>query len=167
MWCYSIMKGKMGGGYPNRLRGTNEAPLKRDVPNKKQMQRYAEITAVAYRYVELLYPQDASNAKTPLQALKFILKASGSELNSHIVDTLVTMIPVFGIGARIKIVKDPDAQMIGATGVVAEPNNVQQNRPTIVLLYDAQGNAMPHQRLSLADYTDTYVEEYLPVQGAE
>jgi len=151
-----------GGGYPRRLHGTNTPPLKRDIVDKNHINRYAEVVSVAQRYVEYLYPHDANQAKTPMETVKFLLKASGTELNSHIVDTLIPMIPLYSLGTRVLITRDPDPDMIGCSGVVSALNPDQQDRPEVILLYDKQGQRMEHFKLQLKDFPDTTIREVLP-----
>lgn len=66
-------------------------------------------------------------------AIKEIIKRSGTELNSDIVKTLCTMVPLYPVGARIRITRSPLSQVDGYVGVVAKDNPENLENPQIIL----------------------------------
>lgn len=129
-----------GNGFPRGLKGDNRPPLK-DFSRQNMIHRFAEIVAVADMYDVF------TNGRTHLgvkpssiqQAIKQLIGMSGQELNSDIVKALVSIVPVFPIGARIKIVSAPATQLIGYIGVVAKDNAEELEYPTIIL-YETKKN---------------------------
>jgi len=139
-----------GGGYPRRLVGNNKPPIRATGPAAKgTINRYAEIAAVALDYVSLIAPPPGTPAQTPISSIKFLVRLSGAKLNSTIVETLLSMIPVYNAGDRIMITSDPDGELIGYIGVVLRSNSKEQNRPTVVLIYNKAGEKIPALKLNL------------------
>jgi HD-GYP domain-containing protein (c-di-GMP phosphodiesterase class II) len=124
-----------GSGFPQGLRGDNRPPLK-DFSRQNMIHRFAEIVAVADIYdsfttgrtLEGTVPRDVRNA------IKELIKMSGSTLNSEIIKTLVSMIPLYPVGARIRIVNAPTPQLVGYYGVVAKDNTEDLESPQIILI---------------------------------
>ncbi len=120
-------------GYPRGLRGNNQVPIRRLTTEKGAIHRYAEIAAVADTYIALISPRPHNVPKSPKQAIRTLLTASGSQLNRTIVDTLITLIPVFPVGTRIEIVEDDKYQMAGYTGIVSRYRHDAPDKPTIMM----------------------------------
>lgn len=131
-----------GSGYPQHLKGTNSLPAKR--PSEKGIiHRYAEIVAVADKYVDLLHKPEYkdSNAKMEDVIIEMISLKS-TKLNFEILKKLLTTVAVYPIGSQIKIVKSPIKDLDGAYGVVAKVNPSKIMQPTIILV-----ETKNHQRL--------------------
>lgn len=150
-----------GGGYPRRLFGTNLAPLKTEVKDKRHILRYAEIAAVADTYVNLIHPRPGELVRTPVEAIKFLLKAANTHLNATIVDAIIPLIPLFSVGSRVQIVSSQDDFLIGCQAVICENND---DRPQIILIRDAEGEKIKPQRLNLNERRDIAVLQ-IPVQS--
>jgi HD-GYP domain-containing protein (c-di-GMP phosphodiesterase class II) len=132
-----------GSGYPRGIKGENRPPLK-DFSRKKVIHRFAEIVAVADLYEMLtLGRRHYSDAHSAQEAIKRIIEMSGSKLNSEVVKTLVSVIPLFPTGARVRIVNAPVPQLVGYTGVVAKNDTEALDQPSLVL-YETRN----HQRIT-------------------
>ncbi|HAJ80564.1 MAG TPA: hypothetical protein DCO75_12435 [Fibrobacteres bacterium] len=131
-----------GNGYPRGLKGENRPPLK-DFSRKNVIHRFAEIVAVADVYDMHIAGRPHFSSKYNVKdALKTIIQMGGTALNSEIVKALVSMVPVYPVGARIRIVNSPVAQLSGYIGVVARDNPQNLELPQLIL-YETRN----HQRI--------------------
>jgi HD-GYP domain-containing protein (c-di-GMP phosphodiesterase class II) len=149
-----------GGGYPRKLYGHNKRPIKTIGPAEKgTINRYAEIAAVAHDYISLIAPPPGVAAQTPIGSIKFLLRLASSKLNSSIVETLLSMIPVYSAGQRIMVIADSTGELLGYIGVVMKSNSREQNRPSIVLVYNKAGQKIPAISLNLWERRDIEIKE--------
>lgn len=120
-----------GKGYPMGLKGSNRPPVK-DISKTHVIHRFAEIVSVADTYHTLTSVEDPGMNNTRL-VIKKLIKLGGEYLNREIVKTLVSIVPVFPVGARVRITEAPSAQLTKYVGVVSldNPNNLA--RPQIIL----------------------------------
>lgn len=139
-----------GGGFPRRLRGQNLPPVKSATTEKNIIHRYAEIAAVADEYMNMAQPR-LGLPLTPLQRIRHLLQASGSRLNSSIVDMIIPLVPLFSSGQRVRIIQDSNSEFTGFTALVTKVNRTRQDRPEIALLYDDHGNRVKPKRLNLEE----------------
>ena len=131
-----------GSGYPRSIKGENRPPLK-DFSRKNVIHRFAEIVAVADVYDMLICGRKHECGKHRVQdALKTIIKMGGPSLNSEIVKALTSIVPVYPVGARIRIINAPVAQLVGYIGVVAGDNPENLELPRLIL-YETKN----HQRI--------------------
>jgi len=123
-----------GSGYPQGLSGDNRPPLK-DFSRKNLINRFAQIVAVANTYDSFISgrSQEMIDPISAKDAIKEIIKKSGTDLNSDIVRTLCTMVPLYPVGARIRITRSPLSQVDGYVGVVAKDNPENLENPQIIL----------------------------------
>ncbi len=122
-----------GSGYPQRIKGDNRPPLK-DFCRQHMIHRFAEIVAVAATYDDLLTGRKRSGEKmNPKEAIREIITQGGRILNSEIVKTLVSIVPLYPVGARIRILDAPTSQLVGYIGVVARDNLENLENPEIIL----------------------------------
>jgi len=123
-----------GTGYPQGLRGDNRPPLK-DISRQNVIHRFAEIVAVADMYDSLISGRSIEEIQpcSPREAIKQIIEMGGNTLNAEIAKTLVSIIPLFPVGARIKVTNAPTPQLIGYYGVVAKDNPEHVETPQIIL----------------------------------
>ena len=123
-----------GCGFPQGLKGDNRPPLK-DFSRQNVIHRFAEIVAVADVYDSLISGRSFENvAQCDIrQAIKILIEMSGETLNSEIVKTLVSIVPLFPIGARVRVVQAPTPQLAGYFGVVAKENVDNLENPQIIL----------------------------------
>lgn len=147
-----------GGGYPRRLKGTNQPPHRSTEREKKSIHRFAEIAAVADHYISLQSPRNIEDTKTPTEIIKLLIKAAGNGLNTAIVDTLITKIPVFPVGARIVVLEDMAKEYHGYSGVVAESSEEFPESPVIVLLFDKHKRRLAPIRLDLKVRADIKIQ---------
>ncbi len=149
-----------GGGYPRKLTGTNSPPVRPTGPTVKgTMNRYAEIAAVALDYISLIFPPPGITAQTPINSIKFLVRLSGSKLNSSIVETLIAMIPVYSSGDRVMVTSDGEGKLNGYIGIVMRSNTKEQNRPAIVLIYNKEGEKIPPIEINLWERKDIDIRE--------
>lgn len=125
-----------GTGYPLGLKGTNAPPVK-DITRTHVIHRFAEIAAVADTYHSLVPEDKHGDPFVTISAVKNMIKLSNEFLNSSIVNALVSIIPSYPVGARIKITDAPSAQLIKCMGVVAKDNPADLSRPQIILFETA------------------------------
>jgi HD-GYP domain-containing protein (c-di-GMP phosphodiesterase class II) len=132
-----------GSGYPRGIKGENRPPLK-DFSRKKVIHRFAEIVAVADLYEMLtLGRRHYSDRHSAQDAIKRVVEMGGTKLNSEVVKTLVSIVPLFPTGARIRIVNAPVPQLVGYSGVVAKNDPEHPDEPSLVL-YETRN----HQRIT-------------------
>jgi len=149
-----------GGGFPRKLTGNNKPPIRTTGPAPKgKINRYAEIASVALDYVSLIAPPPGIDAQTPINSIKFLVRLSGAKLNSSIVETLLSMIPVYSAGDRIMVTTDPSGELTGYVGVVLRSNTREQNRPTIVLIYNSAGEKIPAMQINLWERKELEIRE--------
>jgi HD-GYP domain-containing protein (c-di-GMP phosphodiesterase class II) len=125
-----------GTGYPLGLKGSNKSPIK-DISQTHVIHRFAEIVSVADTYYTLLGDDYLSHPQAIQNAVSKMIKLSGVYLNSHIIKTLSTIVPVFPVGARIIITEAPNVQLKQCVGVVAKDNPTDLSRPQIILYESA------------------------------
>lgn len=133
-----------GTGFPRGIKGDNRPPLK-DFSRQKMIHRFSEIVAVADVYNACIYGRPLLGIKQEMsvkEAMKRIILDSGKKLNSEIVKTLLSIVPVFPVGSRFKIVNAPTPQLIGYYGVVAKDNPDCLEAPQIII-YETKN----HQRI--------------------
>jgi len=132
-----------GSGYPRGLEGENRPPVK-DFSRKSKIHRYAEIIAVADKFD--MMTTGRKHYSKPMQtkdAIKRLIQMGGTILNSEIVKEIVKIIPVFPVGARIKITDAPTNQLIGYRGVIARDNVNDLEKPQIIIYETKKGNRTP------------------------
>ena len=149
-----------GGGYPRKLTGKNKPPMRITGQTVKGViNRYAEIAAVALDYISLIAPPPGTPAQTPINSIKFLVRLAGAKLNSAIVETLLSMIPVYSAGDRIMVVSDKEGNLTGYIGIVLRSNSREQNRPAVVLIYNKDGEKIPSIQLNLWERKDIDIRE--------
>lgn len=123
-----------GLGFPRGIKGDNRPPLK-DFSRQNMIHRFAEIVAVADMYDASLNGRQMEGiAATDIRgALRRVIELGGNVLNSEIVKALVTIVPIFPVGARIRITNAPTPQLIGYYGVIARDNLENLENPQIVI----------------------------------
>ena len=126
-----------GRGFPRQLKGDDIPPQKTLVNSGGHIHRYAQIAAVADAYLTAISPRPGASAPmTPLQAMKMMINEAGKGLNTHVVNALITLIPVFPVGTRVVVVKAAKPLLIGNIGVVTKANPDDKERPEVLLLMD-------------------------------
>jgi len=123
-----------GSGFPIGLTGQNQPPIKLAVTNSKvHIYRLAEICCVVNAFDNLVFNPLKKKQMTPSEAIKKIIMDSGKLYNSHIIQTLLKVIPNYPVGVYIRILDIVDPHLIGYRGVVAKINENNINKPVIIL----------------------------------
>ena len=126
-----------GRGYPRQLKGDDVTPQKTLSHAGGHIHRYAQIAAVADAYLTAVSPRpNTTPPLAPLQAMKMLITEAGKGLNTHVVNALITLIPVFPMGTRIVVSKAPKPFLMGYLGVVTQANPKDQEKPKVLLVMD-------------------------------
>ncbi|MFC1607383.1 HD-GYP domain-containing protein [Candidatus Latescibacterota bacterium] len=128
-----------GNGYPIGLTGENLPPITNINIQRNargSIFRLAEICSVADAYDNLVMNPTKEKQLSPGEAIKILIEKSGSVYNKHIVGTLTKIVPIFPVGAMVKIIHILDPALIGYSAVIAKVNEEHLDRPVIILLYD-------------------------------
>lgn len=121
-----------GTGYPLSLKGRNLPPLK-DISQMHVIHRFAEIVSVAEMY-HMMIPETAlQDAPAIQESIKRLIKLSGTYLNSDIIKTLISIIPAYPVGTRVRIIDAPAPQLKKYIGVVSQDNPSDLSKPKILL----------------------------------
>ncbi|MFC1608027.1 HD-GYP domain-containing protein [Candidatus Latescibacterota bacterium] len=123
-----------GKGFPMGLKGQNLPPVKNAVRKTKgYIFRLAEICSVANSYDNIAYNPKMPDITHPVDAIKQIINDASTKHNKEIVQTLITIVPYYPVGAAVKLVYIWDQSLIGHTGVVAKIHEDNINKPVIIL----------------------------------
>jgi HD-GYP domain-containing protein (c-di-GMP phosphodiesterase class II) len=123
-----------GSGFPIGLQGQNLPPIKPVVRETKgQIFRLAEICCVANAFDNLAYDPKQCNPMDLENAVKKMVIDSEKIYNRDVVQTLLQVVPIYPVGASIKVVDIVDPYLIGYRGVVARINEQHLNKPVIIL----------------------------------
>jgi HD-GYP domain-containing protein (c-di-GMP phosphodiesterase class II) len=139
-----------GTGFPLGYFGANEIPIKYQMKEKGRIFRWAEVLAVADRYVQYCAGNFTEMPLNPSQALSAILREAGKILNSSIVAELIRLINIFPIGTPVRIVDSINSEIIGYEGVVCKENSKNMERPEIILLRSKKGLKITPRKIELA-----------------
>jgi len=140
-----------GSGFPNNLKGTNDKPLKSPRPERGRIFRWAEIVAVADRYVQYCAGNLTELPLPPIEAIASVIQDSGTVLNSPVVEELVKLVNVFPIGTPVKIADSMNGEIVGYEGVVLEENTGQMELPVVLLLRTRKGQKISPKRVNFAN----------------
>jgi HD-GYP domain-containing protein (c-di-GMP phosphodiesterase class II) len=123
-----------GSGYPRGTKGENRPPLK-DFLRKGVIHRFAEIVAIADVYDMLLCGRRYEGVQKLLapEAIKVLITMSGKQLNAEIIKTLLSIVPLYPVGARVRITNAPTAQLVGYYGVVARDTPEKLECPQVIV----------------------------------
>jgi HD-GYP domain-containing protein (c-di-GMP phosphodiesterase class II) len=114
-----------GRGYPRHLKAEDVPPQKILSNASGHIHRYAQIAAVADAYIT-----------ATLEAMKMLISEAGKGLNTHVVNALIGLIPVFPAGTRIVVAKAPKPFLVGYLGVVTKANPQDKEKPQVLLVMD-------------------------------
>ncbi|MCK5327360.1 MAG: HD domain-containing protein [Candidatus Latescibacteria bacterium] len=146
-----------GEGFPRGLTGDNTPPIEA-VSRTSNILRHAEIVAVANAYDNLTSDTPTSEALSAETAMKRLIQDAGSKLNKDIVAMANRVIPVFPVGATVKVVDCRDRSRIGCLGVVATVREESLNAPEVILLFDRFGRRIPSQRIDISEENTLRIE---------
>ncbi|MDB5050093.1 MAG: hypothetical protein JWO30_3164 [Fibrobacteres bacterium] len=125
-----------GCGYPRGLTAPDQFPQKTITNEGGHIHRYAQVVAVADQYISAISPRPGIAPMTPTEAIRMLISDAGVRLNTHVVNALITLIPVFPLGTRVLIAKSPRSLLVGHLGVVTKCNPADKERPQVLLLFD-------------------------------
>ena len=132
-----------GSGYPQGLRGENRPPLKIMVKSGL-INRFAEIVAVADTYDMLTNGRKHfSPEMKPEKAIQKIIEMANTKLNIEIIKMLLSILPIYPIGTRIRVIDSPRSELMGCYGVIAQvrPDNIFE--PIVVLIESKLKKRLP------------------------
>lgn len=139
-----------GTGFPNGYSGNNDKPLKVRRPEKGRIFRWAEILAVADRYVQYCTGHLTPLPLPPIDAIAAVIEDSETVLNSEVVSELVKLVNIFPVGAPVKIADSLNREIIGFEGVVVKENPGDNNLPNVLLLKTRKGRRIVPKRFDLS-----------------
>ena len=139
-----------GSGFPNGLSGNNDKPLKVRRPEKGRIFRWAEILAVADRYVHYCTGHLTPLPLPPIEAITAVIEDSEMLLNAEVVSELVKLINIFPVGTPVKIADTVNREIIGYEGVVVKENPGDNNLPDVLLLKSRKGQRIEPKRIDLS-----------------
>ncbi len=126
-----------GRGFPRQLIADDIPPQKTLGNAGGHIHRFAQIAAVADTYITAISPRPGSaEPQTPLAAMRLLIDEAGKGLNSHVVNALITLIPVFPTGTRIVVAKAARPMLVGHIGIVTKANILDKDKPEIILIMD-------------------------------
>ena len=132
-----------GSGQPQGLKGENRPPIK-DVKKGKMIHRFAEIVAVADRYEMLTYGRKHFAKKLPPeQVIIKLIDMKKTKLNFEILKTLLSIVPVYPVGMRVRVTDTPIPELLGSYGVVARTNPDRLFEPVIILIESKHKKRLP------------------------
>ncbi len=132
-----------GTGYPQGLRGENRPPIK-SMSKKGLINRLAEIVAVADTYdMFTTGRKHFSQEMKPEKAIQKMIEMRKSKLNFEIIKTLISILPIYPLGTRIKVINTPRKELMGCYGVVAQVRPDKIFHPIIVLIESKLKKRLP------------------------
>ncbi|MBI4557410.1 MAG: hypothetical protein HY706_07500, partial [Candidatus Hydrogenedentes bacterium] len=105
-----------------------------------------EIGAVANVYDNLMSGSPSRPPMPPDTTLQAIRSAAGTHLNRAVVVAFLRVVPVYPLGTEVLVRSE---RYRGFSGLVTRVNVARLDKPTILLLHDAQGNTIAPVELNL------------------
>ena len=123
-----------GSGFPIGLKGQNLPPIQPITHESKgYIYRLAEICCVLNAFDNLVFNPLKGKQNGPGAAIKKLIADSEKKYNRDVVQTLLKVVPIYPVGATIKVVNIVDPHLVGYMGVVAKINEKNINKPVIIL----------------------------------
>ncbi|MBX6394193.1 MAG: HD-GYP domain-containing protein [Alicyclobacillaceae bacterium] len=131
-----------GSGYPNRLHGDEQHV-------------FGKIAAVADVFDAMTAHRVYRQGYLPHEALEHIMAGSGSSFESELVEIFVRHVAVYPIGLTVRL-------STGEVGVVTSVPKGYPQRPTVRVLYDAEGQELsePYERNLLHELSVVVTDVY-------
>ncbi|MFP4417140.1 MAG: HD-GYP domain-containing protein [Fibrobacterota bacterium] len=145
-----------GKGFPRGLKGENLLPEK-DFLRKNIIHRFAEIVTVADEYNMMTTGRMCQKVHAK-DAIKVLVEKSGKVFNREIVKRLVSIVPIFPVGSRIRVSKSNDPRQVGLIGVVAKDNPGNLERPQIILYEDQKRKRLTPLLIDLRMTPEIHIE---------
>jgi response regulator RpfG family c-di-GMP phosphodiesterase len=147
-----------GRGYPLRLIGTNEPPLRVRVQGNREVFRFAEVLAVANTFDNLINGDLVVEAMSPARAMETLVRGAGSLYNRAVVSKALEIINVYPVGAIVEITAGTMLFGEGMRGVVRRASGKGLKRPEILVLWDRRGQRVTPRILDLNTQTGVEIE---------
>ncbi|GAC1313520.1 MAG: HD-GYP domain-containing protein [Chloroflexota bacterium] len=130
-----------GDGYPNGLTGANRlSRTPRERFDSSRIMLLSELAAVADVCSALSSDRPHRPALPAADVLATLRSMTGNHLNREAVDAFVSMVDVYPVGLHVRFRCGPHR---GAYGIVVACSQQAPNRPTVRLLFDADGHPIP------------------------
>ena len=111
---------------------------------KGLIHRFAEIVAVADTYdMYTTGRKHFSKEMKPEKAIQKMIEMRKSKLNLEIIRTLISILPIYPMGTRIRVTNSPRKELMGCYGVVAQVRPDKIFHPIIVLIESKQKKRLP------------------------
>ncbi len=132
-----------GTGFPQGLTGQNQLPMK-SIKKGKTIHRFAEIVAIADTFEMLTYGRKHfAEALPPESVILKMIEMKRSKLNSEIMKTFISIVSVYPVGMRIRVVDSPMPELLGAYGVVAKVEPGRLFEPIVILIESKRKQRLP------------------------
>ncbi|MBI2940699.1 MAG: HD-GYP domain-containing protein [Chloroflexi bacterium] len=141
-----------GRGYPRGLRGTNQ--LTRSSRSDGFILLLAETASIADVHDALASDRPYRRGLAPEVIAAQIRELAGTHLNREMIDTFLTVLPVFPVGLEVVVTS---GRYRGYRGVVARVNQRQLDRPVVRMLTNGRGQQLIPFDLDLARYPDVTI----------
>jgi HD-GYP domain-containing protein (c-di-GMP phosphodiesterase class II) len=131
-----------GSGYPKGLKGD-------------QIHEYASIIGILDEYDALIHNRPQRDRLSPADAMKEIVKSSKGRFPASTIKYLLHQLSIFPVKSYVKLNND-------SIGVVVKTNALWPLKPTIALIYDAQGRRVSDDSLiDLSENSLLYIKDVI------
>ena len=136
-----------GRGFPLKLSGNNEPPIKFRVLRSDQIFRFAEILSVANTFDNLINGDLVVDAMSPAKAMETLVRGAGTLYNRAVVSKALEIINVYPVGSIIEITVGNLMFDTGMRGVVRRGVGQRMRKPEILIMWDKRGNKLTTPRV--------------------
>ena len=135
-----------GSGYPKALRGSEIGMI-------------GSIAAIVDTFDALTVKRPYADAVSPSAAISMLYKWRGVFYDAHLVEQFIRCIGIFPVGSLVEL-------NTGEVGVVIAQNLTRRLLPRVMVIRDAEGNALlPHKLLDLAREPKAKADEPYRILG--
>lgn len=132
-----------GSGYPQGLRGENRPPLK-SMSKRGLINRFAEIVTVADTYDMFTNGRKHFSPEMKTEkAIQKMIEMGRTKLNIEILKMLLSILPIYPIGTRIRVIGSPRSELMGCYGVIAQVRPDIIFEPIVVLIESKLKKRLP------------------------
>jgi HD-GYP domain-containing protein (c-di-GMP phosphodiesterase class II) len=131
-----------GRGFPLKLTGDNEPPIRTRQRRADQMFRHAEILCVANAFDNLINGDLVVDAMTAASATETLVRGAGTLYNRSVVSKALEIINVYPVGALVEVTTGNSLFNSGNRGVVRRAGGQRMHKPEILILWDKSGNRL-------------------------
>jgi HD-GYP domain-containing protein (c-di-GMP phosphodiesterase class II) len=138
-----------GRGYPIKMRGYNDSPLKVRVSKPNGIFRFAEVIAVANAFDNLLNGELQADPMTPERAVETLVRGAGQLYNRTVVSAAAEIINTYPVGSIVEIRSGDGYILPRMRAVVRKGTSARVHHPVIVILWDSSGKKIPPIEIDL------------------